>query len=165
MEILINNKAAVIHETIIVDGVENIVVDITMASCDQYAALNLKLILLSLLFLFYVVGIAILLRSLVFIKSVFLLLIALVFRTLGLFFDFYFIFLLFFIRYVKSFQNDSFKVAVAIENLSSNFFFLKRVGIISFCTGLLNIFIFVCYYFNKLAFLNYCDTLSFEPLL
>lgn len=90
------------------DGVKNIVVDISMTSCDQNTALNFELILLPLFLLLHVASVAVLLRTFIIIKVVLHLFVTLVVFTLRLFVNFNFIFLLFFIRDVKAFKHDSF---------------------------------------------------------
>ena len=52
LEVLVNNQSAIVNETVVVNRGEHILVDISMSGSNQDSALNLLLILLSLLLLF-----------------------------------------------------------------------------------------------------------------
>ena len=52
MEVLVNDKSSIVNETVVVDGGENVLVDISVSGGDQDSAINLFFVLLSLLLLF-----------------------------------------------------------------------------------------------------------------
>lgn len=52
MEVLVNNQSSIVNETVVVDGSEYVLVDISMSGGNQDSALNLFFVLLSLLLLF-----------------------------------------------------------------------------------------------------------------
>jgi len=52
LEILVDNQTAIVNKSVIMDGVKNIRVDITMTTGYKHTALNFQLVLLS-LFLFF----------------------------------------------------------------------------------------------------------------
>lgn len=49
MEVLVNNEPTIVDQAIIVDGEENILVYVSVASCDEDPCFDLELVLLSLL--------------------------------------------------------------------------------------------------------------------
>lgn len=52
LEVLVNNQSSIVNETVVVDGSEYVLVDISMSGGNQDSALNLFFVLLSLLLLF-----------------------------------------------------------------------------------------------------------------
>ena len=80
------------------DGVENVIIDISMPCRYQNAALDLSFVLLSLFLFFHITALSILLRSFIIIEIVIIHLIITVVFTLRFLIDFNLIFLLLFVR-------------------------------------------------------------------
>ena len=98
LEVLIDNKTTIINETVVMDGVENVIIDISMPCRYQNAALDLSFVLLSLFLFFHITALSILLRSFIIIEIVIIHLIITVVFTLRFLIDFNLIFLLLFVR-------------------------------------------------------------------
>jgi len=117
-KVLVNNKTTVVDKTIVVDGLENVGVNVSVTTSDQNTALNLKLILLALFLLFLVaVAVAVHLGALIVVNEVgFIVHAVAVVDVVGLRFliDVHLFFLLFLVGDVELLKHDFLEVAVVV---------------------------------------------------
>jgi hypothetical protein len=128
LEVAVYNKTSVVDKPVFVDRPEDVFINVSVAACDQHAALKLHLILLPLYFLMLVFV------SLVVVISCIHVSIALVIRVVGVVVrHLHFVLLFLFIGNVQALEHHSFKLCICVILSVSAGDDLKQLGVSNDC--------------------------------
>jgi hypothetical protein len=116
LKVLVDDESSVVDETIIVNRLENIVVDISVSASDQNAALDFQFILFAFLLLFLVsTALTIHLRSLILLHQATVLVLGIIrMLRLRLFINVKLLLFILLIWDIKSLDYDAFQIAIMV---------------------------------------------------